>query len=85
MIQSGAQRNFDFMQNQPPPPIPQVSQQGMMPPFAGPPPSLNTAGSLPDLSKPPPIFGPGGSIVSPGAQPPPGVSQSYSEVTAMSS
>ena len=76
MIQSGAQRNFDFMQNQPPPPIPQVSQQGMMPPFAGPPPSLNTAGALPDLSKPPPIFGPGGSIVSSGAQPPLGVSQS---------
>ena len=53
MLQPGAQRNYDYTQNQPPPLIPQGGQQGMMPPFTGPPPTMNAAGVLPDLPKPP--------------------------------
>ena len=68
MLQSGAQRNYDYMQNQPPPLIPQGGQQGMMPPFTGPPPTMNAAGVLPDLSKPPPTFPPGGNLPPSGQQ-----------------
>ena len=68
MLQPGAQRNYEYMQNQPPPLIPQGGQQGMMPPFTGPPPTMNAAGVLPDLSKPPPTFPPGGNLPPSGQQ-----------------